>query len=109
MMNDGIKLKWNNLVEKLNNRFDEDLDFQGILFLIGIQELGKGHLKLNKNQKLDVIHIAVCALLSQWDYYEFEGHDEEGWPHWKSTEKLPNLSPKDQDKLIKEAVIEYFS
>jgi hypothetical protein len=48
-------------------------------------------------------------LLSQWDYYEFEGHDEEGWPHWKSTEKLPNLSPKDQDKLIKEAVIEYFS
>ena len=49
-MNDGIKLKWNNLVEKLNKRFDEDLDFQGILFLIGIQEFGKGHLKLNKNQ-----------------------------------------------------------
>lgn len=108
-MNDGIKSQWNNLVDKLNERFDEDLDFQGILFLIGVQELGKGHLKLNKNQKLDVIHIAVCALLSQWGYYEFEGYDEEGWPHWKSTEKLPNLSPKEQDKLIKEAVVEYFS
>ena len=58
MMNDGIKLKWNNLVEKLNNRFDEDLDFQGILFLIGIQELGKGHLKLNKNQK-----ISICTMV----------------------------------------------
>lgn len=76
-MNGGIKLKWNNLVERLNKRFDEDLDFQGILFLIGIQELGNVHLKLNKNQKLDVIHIAVCALLSQWGYYEFKVSDEE--------------------------------
>tara|TARA_B100000927_G_C16437488_1_gene458274 strand:- start:124 stop:339 length:216 start_codon:yes stop_codon:yes gene_type:complete len=71
--------------------------------------LGKGHLKLNKNQKLDVIHIAVCALLSLWGYYEFKGSDEERWPYWKSTKKLPNLSPKEQDKLIKDTVIEYFS
>ena len=71
--------------------------------------MGKGHLKLNKNQKLDVIHIAVCALLSLWGYYEFKGSDEERWPYWKSTKKLPNLSPKEQDKLIKDTVIEYFS
>ena len=79
-----------------------------ILFLIGLQELGLGYSKLNKNQKLDVMHIAVCALLSQWGYYTFSGHDKDGWPHWQATEKLPHLAPKEQNKLIKEAIVEYF-
>ena len=55
------------------------------------------------------MHIAVCALLSQWGYYEFTGHDEGGWPHWKETSKLPSLSAKQQDKLIREAIVEYFA
>ncbi|MGC6471001.1 MAG: hypothetical protein ACON4E_07010 [Flavobacteriales bacterium] len=104
-----LNLKWKKVVAELNDRFDDDLDLQAILFLIGIQELGKGYLSLNKNQKLDVIHIAVCALLSQWGYYEFSGHDKDGWPHWEATDKLPNLKPSEQDKLIKEAIVEYFN
>ena len=109
MDNIELNLNWKKVVTNLNERFDEDLDLQGILFLIGIQELGKGYIRLNKNQKLDVIHIAVCALLSQWGYYTFIGHDDEGWPHWEVTEKLPNLKPNEQEKLIKEAIVEYFN
>jgi hypothetical protein len=51
----------------------------------------------------------VCALLSQWGYYEFVGHDDDDWPHWKETEKLPCLNAKQQDLLIKEAIVQYFS
>ena len=100
---------WNRTIEKLEKRFGEGLDLQAVLFLIGLQELGKSYQALNKSQKVDVMHVAVCALLSQWGYYEFIGHDDDGWPHWKETEKLPSLSAKQQDFLIKEAVVQYFS
>ena len=77
--------------------------------MIGLQELGMGYQKLKKDQKVEVMHIAVCALLSQWGYYEFTGHDEGGWPHWKETSKLPSINAKQQDKLIREAIVEYFA
>lgn len=65
-MENSLDENWKNLVIKLSHRFGEGLDLQAILFLIGLQELGQGYQKLTKNQKLDVIHVAVCALLSQW-------------------------------------------
>ena len=108
-MANSLDKNWKDLVLKLSHRFGEDLDLQAILFLIGLQELGQGYQKLTKNQKLDVIHVAVCALLSQWGIYEFVGHDEDGWPHWKSTDKLPSMNAKQQDEVIKEAIIEYFN
>jgi hypothetical protein len=107
-MEDSFQIKWNKTVKSLEQRFGQGIDLQAILFLIGLQELGLGYSKLNKNQKLDVMHIAVCALLSQWGYYTFSGHDKDGWPHWQATEKLPHLAPKEQNKLIKEAIVEYF-
>jgi hypothetical protein len=107
-MKDTFQIKWNTMLKSLEERFGEDIDLQAILFLIGLQELGQGYNKLNKNQKVDVMHIAVCALLSQWGYYKFSGHDKDGWPHWEATEKLPHLSAKEQNKLIKEAIVEYF-
>jgi hypothetical protein len=108
-MEDNFQIKWKNMIKSLEQRFGQDIDLQAILFLIGLQELGLGYNKLNKNQKLDVMHIAVCALLSQWGYYTFSGHDKDGWPHWDVTEKLPFLSAKEQNQLIKEAILEYFS
>lgn len=89
-------------------QFGGDIDVQGILFLVGVQELGKGKIKLSKNQKLDVIHIAICTLLEPYGYYKFMGIDEEGWPHWEMNEKLPPLKPLQQEQLVKQALVEYF-
>lgn len=99
---------WKELVEQLNKSFDADLDLQGILFLIGVQELGKGYKKLGKDQKLDVMHIAICTLLEPYGYYEFVGKDSDGWPHWQANGQLPSLKPFQQNVLMKEAIIEYF-
>ncbi len=98
--------KWN----QIKTFFEKDfgaIDLEGILFIIGVQELGMGHKKLPKDQKLDVLHIAVCTLLEPYGYYEFEGKDKDGWPHWKRNEKLPFLKSDDQQILMKEAIIEY--
>ena len=100
---------WNIVLNKLKGQFGEDLDIQAILFLIGIQELGKGRIELSKDQKMDVMHIAVCRLLSRFGYYEYEGMDADGWPHWKPTAKLPHLKPAQQHELMKQAIVDYFS
>jgi hypothetical protein len=93
---------------KLEDQFGPELDMQGILFLIGVQELGKGKRKFSKDQKLEVMHIAICTLLTPYGYYEYVGNDEEGWPHFKATAKLPHLKPAQQGQLMKEAIVEYF-
>lgn len=103
-----LELEFQNAVKVLSKQFGEDIDLQGLLFIIGIQELGKGRIKLSKNEKLDVMHIAICTLLTPYGYYEYEGLDKDGWPHWKSSEKLPPLKPGQQQIIIKQAIIDYF-
>ncbi|HQV99050.1 MAG TPA: hypothetical protein PLI47_03640 [Bacteroidia bacterium] len=103
----NLKQDWEKLTQTLANTYGEEPDLQAILFLIGIQELGKGPMKYSKDEKQDLMHIAVCKLMSQFGYYELEGLDQEGWPHWKLVKKLPPLTLKEQDLLLKQAVIEY--
>ena len=103
-----FEASWNALVKKISEPYGEALDVQAILFLIGVQELGQGFRKFSKDQKLDVMHIAVCTLLGQYGYYEYEGMDADGWPHWKATEKLPHLKPLQQNHLMRQAIVEYF-
>ena len=103
----NLKQDWEKLTQSLANTYGEEPDLQTILFLIGIQELGKGPMKYSKDEKQDLMHIAVCRLMSQFGYYELEGRDQDGWPHWKLVKKLPPLTLKEQDLLLKQAVIEY--
>jgi hypothetical protein len=105
----GLRQKWEELKRKLADQFDEEPDLQSILFLIGVQELGAGYRKFTKDQKMDLMHIAVCKLLSYYGYYELVGLDSEGWPHWKNREKIPPLTLQQQDRLLKQAAIEYFT
>ena len=95
-------------MERLRERFGNEPEIADILFLIGVQELGKFDKKFKKDEKVNLIHIAICTLLSPYGYYTFEGRDSDGWPHWKLNEELPPLDAKQQNRLLNEAVIEYF-
>jgi len=106
-MQTEINTEFQKVVEYFEKQFGSDIDLQGILFLIGVQELGKGKIKLSKNEKLDVIHIAICTLLEPFGYYTFQGIDAEGWPHWQANDKLPPLKPMQQEQLVKQALIDY--
>lgn len=102
------KSDWEKLQEKLAERFGHEMEIADILFLIGVQELGQFHRKFKKDDKINVMHVAICTLLEPYGYYEYEGRDKEGWPHWKLNEALPPLGTKEQNRLINEAVIDYF-
>ena len=105
---DELKKDWDLLVDKINDHFDADVDLQGLLFLIGIQELGQGTRKFAKHEKQDLMHIATCKLLSLYGFYNLEGVDAEGWPHWKLVQQLPRMNLGEQDYLLKQSAIEYF-
>jgi hypothetical protein len=104
-----IDEEWNQLMDKLEKTIGRrPADLNGVLFLIGVQELGQGTRTFTKEQKQDLMHIAVCKVFSLSGFYELEGKDADGWPHWKTVGNLPYLGLKDQEKALKAQVIEYF-
>jgi len=105
-----LKLRWELVVEKLSAQFadGDTLDLDAIIYLIGVQELGQLHRTFKKDDKLNLIHIAICRLLEPYGYYDFDYYDEQGWPHYKTNEKLPHLKAGEQSVLMKEAIVNYF-
>ena len=105
-----LKERWEFLVEKLSAKFSDGdpLELDGIIYLIGVQELGQFHRSFKKDEKINLMHIAICRLLEPYGYYEFDFFDDEGWPHYTVKEPLPPLKSGEQSVLMKEAIVDYF-
>ncbi len=82
-------------------------DLQAILLLIGIQELGFKLSNFSKEEKQDLMHVAVCGLLEDEGYFKFKGRDEDGWPHWDQVKALDLKGIKPQEELLKTKIIKY--
>jgi hypothetical protein len=107
-MTTNIEQEWQLLLQKLHQTFGKTPDLNGILFLIGVQELGQGKRNFSKEEKQDLMHWAICKVLSLSDFYEIEGIDKDEWVHWQPTAKLPYLRLDKQEDLLKEHIILYF-
>lgn len=105
-----LKERWEQLVKILSDQFSqgEDLDLDAIIYLIGVQELGKVHQEFKKDEKVNLMHIAICRLLEPYGFYEFDFFDKDGWPHYTVKEELPPLKAGEQSVLMKEAIVNYF-
>jgi len=107
---EDFEQRWLDTENMLRERFGKLPDMEGILFLIGVNELGRmPRRKFSKEQKQDLMHIAVCTLLSQHGFYEFAGRDPEGWPHFTELEAVPIKGMAEQERMLKECVINYFA
>ena len=97
-----LKQRWEAVVAFLSNRFadGDSLDLDAIIYLVGVQELGQLHKKFKKDEKVNLMHIAICRLLEPFGYYEFEYFDAAGWPHYKILEQLPPLKAGEQTVLM---------
>src|SRR5215216_4835803 len=107
-LKDDLQARWWKLEEKLIERFGKKPDMEAILFLIGIQEFGQIKPKFTKEQKQDLIHLAVCSLLSHSGYYELEKKDDEGWPHFRQLKALPVMDMIEQEQFLKDHILLYF-
>lgn len=101
---------WGRVEQFFQENFDteKNVPIDTLLFLIGVQELGSGAQKYSKDDKLNIIHIAVCRLLEPFGYYKFSHYDDDGYPHFEALEAVPELKPNEQQILMKKAIIQYF-
>jgi len=107
---ENFEQRWLDTEQMLRERFGKLPDMEGILFLIGVNQLGRmPKRKFSKEQKRDLMHVAVCTLLSQYGFYEFAGRDEEGWPHFNELEPVGVKGLADQERMLKECIINYFA
>ncbi len=102
---------WETLTDRLETQFGRKPDLQAILFLIGIQESGQTPRKFKKEEKQDLMHVAVCHLLTDLGYFRFKGLDEDGWPHYEGVRSMP-VDANDlqrQELILKQQILKYFT
>ena len=105
---DYLQQRWWSLEAKLVERFGKKPDLETVLFLIGVQEFGDIKEKFTKEQKQDLMHVAVCSLLSGSGYYELESVDRDGWPHFKQLKPMPDMNAIEQENFLKDHILLYF-
>jgi hypothetical protein len=105
---DDLQQRWWHLEAKLVERFGKKPDVETVLFLIGMQETGFVTDKISKEQKQDLMHVAVCSVLQPSGFYVLEGKDEEGWPHFKQVKELPVMNVTEQENFLKDHILLYF-
>lgn len=109
VMDHKMELQFQQLSDKLGEKFGEGMDLNSILLIVGVQELGQGYKKFSKDEKMNLIHIAICTILEPYGIYKFTENDADGWPHFEKLQGLPPISNREQENLLKEALINYFT
>lgn len=108
LVQDDLQGRWWQLEGVLLERFGKKPDLNAILFLIGLQETGFVESKITKEQKQDLMHVAICTVLGAGGYYELEGYDDDKWPHFVQKKELPKMDVIQQENFLKDYVLFYF-
>ncbi len=101
-------LRWYKVRNRVKEDFGQRPDINAMLFLIGINEVGMVKEVWEKEEKQNLLHVAVCKLFESEGYFKFIGNDEEGWPHWETVKGAPKINLKEQEGLLKKKIVEYF-
>jgi hypothetical protein len=107
-MENQLDFEWGKLKEKIRTNFGNKPDLEAILFLIGVRELGTLRDNFTKEEKQDLMHIAVCRVLSEEGYYELAYLDQDGWPHWNAVKEIKHIQLNEQETILKRNIITYF-
>ena len=105
---DDLIQRWWQLEQKLMDKFGKKPDLESILFLIGLQETGFIQDNISKEQKQDLMHVALCTVLMPSGYYELDHLDQDGWPHFNQLKEHKAQSLFEQENLLKDHVLFYF-
>lgn len=100
--------KWQKIQDHVSAIFGKRPDMNALLFVVGMRELGRNDIRFTKEEKVKLMHIAVCRILSRSGYYELKGVDSKGWPHWEKKMDIPYISELEQETMLRMHLITYF-
>ncbi len=105
----SLSAAWEQLLQQLEHTVGKrPADLNAVLFLIGLQEVGKGPRRFSKEQKQDLLHVAVCTVLAPSGYYTPTGPDKDNWPQFELANPLPPGDILAQEDFLKKHIIQYF-
>jgi hypothetical protein len=103
-----ITQRWQAMMAHLQGLFDKKkFTTESLLLLIGLQEVGILPRKFEKEEKMNLIHVGLCAVLSQDGYYSFTHRDDDGWPHYELVKALPFLDIFSQVNFMRFHILRY--
>ncbi|MFN8395135.1 MAG: hypothetical protein U0176_10840 [Bacteroidia bacterium] len=104
-----LQERWSILAKLIEQRFGKKPDLEAMLFLIGVRELGAMPDDFTKEQKVDLMHVGLCAVLAQGGYFQLSHQDQDGWPHWDQLQPLPYIDIFSQEVFLKSYIVDYFA
>jgi len=108
MNKEKIESDFRVLQTKLKEQFKRQPSMDAILFIIGMNAIGKGNAKYDRDEKMNLLHVAHCTVFALSGYYELERVDEDGWPHFKTLKQYPAMELLEQELFLKEHILNYF-
>lgn len=95
------------IAERLTRFFAPEgpADIPAMLFVAGLQTLGRPSGPLSREDKMALMHIGVCAVLEPYGYYRMTGRDADGYPQY---ELVRRVEASAEGRILKEALIKYF-
>jgi hypothetical protein len=99
---------WIELCERLSEMFGIQVDFNGVLFLVGIRERGLTFQQFTKEEKLNLINLGSCTLYKEMGLIEITGDDVDGWPQFRQKALSPEIPEERKQKTLQNCAIRYF-
>ena len=105
----ALKARWDVLIVRLADRFQRTPDIEALLFLIGIQSVGRGYEpELPKERKQSLIMEGSYLAFETLGVYSRVGMERNGFWIWEKNFDLPKMSVEDQEKLLQIGILNYF-
>lgn len=106
----AVASDWPKLTEWLDITLGCADDLEGILFLVGIQELELEYEPdLDKASKQRLVHEGTYCVLERLGCFERVGQEVDGFWIWEPHEDMPEqMSSSQQDLLLRAGILRYF-
>ncbi len=106
----ALELQWRRLQDWVAEQFGREAGIEGVLFLIGVQEHGRGfEPDLAKEAKERLIMEGTYCVFETLGVYERVGMEKDGYWIWeRRINHPPDLSVDQQETLLRTAILRYF-
>lgn len=107
---EALERRWQALISDVSERFGRTPDVDAMLFLIGVQSVGRGYEPdLPKERKQSLIMEGSYLAFETLGVYSRVGMERNGFWIWEKSFDLPKLSVENQEKLLRIGILNYFA